>query len=284
MTDQLDRMLRAHDPAASPAARAEADDLRARLDARLDELPSAATESVPRSPARFGRRAVGLVAAAAAVSTAYLLLPVGQTNAYATWTATPQAVAERDAEVAVQECRDAMSGPFWSRSAGGPEEFDPIAATVMLTERRGDVVSVLLWDEGPMKEFAGSCLVELEPGASSGKVHGTAVGGATGGAPSLPPVDGFLEGSMSQDGMDDPISMLTGRVGADVVGLTVHADGVTAEASIDNGLYAVWFPGRVFPDEPLPPSGEGGPEPMITYDLTLSDGTVITDAQPALPS
>lgn len=169
MTDQLDRMLRAHDPAASPAARAEADDLRARLDARLDELPSAATESVPRSPARFGRRAVGLVAAAAAVSTAYLLLPVGQTNAYATWTATPQAVAERDAEVAVQECRDAMSGPFWSRSAGGPEEFDPIAATVMLTERRGDVVSVLLWDEGPMKEFAGSCLVELEPGASSAR-------------------------------------------------------------------------------------------------------------------
>lgn len=44
-----------------------------------------------------------------------------------------------------------------------------------------------------------------------------------------------------------------------------------------------WFPGPIFPDEPLPPSGEGGPVPVITYDITLTDGTVITDAEPSDP-
>jgi hypothetical protein len=41
--------------------------------------------------------------------------------------------------------------------------------------------------------------------------------------------------------------------------------------------------GPAFQSGPLEPSGEGGPKPILTYDLTLTDGTVIHNAQPALP-
>ena len=59
---------------------------------------------------------------------------------------------------------------------------------------------------------------------------------------------------------------------------------LTAKASVQNGRYAAWWPGPAFESGPPMPSGKGGPEPILTYDLTLTDGTVIQDAQPALPS
>ena len=279
----LDRMLRAHDVAEpDPAA------TRARLDARLAELPvnasASATSTVP--PRRKGvRRVAWLAAAAAAATTAYLLLPgPGQGNAYATWTATPQALADRDRATAVEECRDAQSGPFWDRNGNGPEEFDPAAASVALAERRGDLVAVLLRDEGPMKDYSGFCVVSLKPGATSGEVESMGVAGSVGGPPSVAPADSFFEGSMSQSGEgDELISMVDGVAGADVVALTLHAGDLSVEATVENGRYAAWFPGRIFPDGELPPSGQGGPEPMITYDLTLADGTIIRDAQPSRP-
>ena len=282
----LDLALRAHD-----VAPADVSPLRARLDARLADLDRDGAHSpvTPISAASSRRRrvtlarAAGLVAAASVGALAITFLPgPGDGNAYASWTATPAAVAGRDAAVAVQECRDAMRGPFWARQEGGPTEFDPQAATVALTERRGDLVSVLLRDEGPLKEFSGFCVVTLEPGASSGSVEGHGLGGAVGGPPAVAPDDGFLEGSMSQSG-EDPISMVDGAVGAGVVGLTLHAGELSVEATLDGGRYAAWIPGRIFPDEELPPSGQGGPEPILTYDLHLADGTVITDAQPARP-
>lgn len=286
----LTRMLRAHDPAASPEARVEAGAHRARLDARLAELPArdgvgGRSERPVSRRQTVLRRVAWLAAAAAAVSGAYLLLPgPGQGSAYASWTATPQALADQDRATAAQECRDAHRGPFWSRVGGGPEEFDPQAATVGLAERRGDLVAVLLQDQGPMKDFTGFCVVALEKGASDGRVTGHGVAGATGGPPSLAPADGFVEGSMSQSGTGDELmSMVAGPVGEDVVGLTMHADGLSVEATIEDGTYAAWFPGRIFPDRDWGPSGQGGPEPMITYDVTLRDGTVVKDAEPSMP-
>ena len=275
----LDRMLRAHDVAEpDPAA------TRARLDARLAELPATVTSATPRTRNRV-RRVVWLAAGVAAATTAYLLLPgPGQGNAYATWTATPQALADRDRATAVEECRDAQSGPFWDRNGDGPEEFDPVAASVALAERRGDLVAVLLRDEGPMKDFSGFCVVALKPGASSGRVESMGVAGSVGGPPSVAPADSFFEGSMSQSGEGEGlISMVDGVAGSDVVALTLHTGDLSVQATVENGRYAAWFPGRIFPDEELPPSGQGGPEPMITYDLTLADGTVIRDAQPSRP-
>lgn len=294
MNDQrLDRLIRSHDAADDPGQ------VRRRLDTRLADLPpvpatmpSPGTGTAPsgsqpgRRPRRSSgsRRALGLVAAAAAAGVALVLLPgPGQEDAYASWTATPQPVAEQDATVAVQECRDAIRGPFWNRRTGGPEEFDPVNATVALTERRGELVSLLLRDQGAMKDFSASCVVLLEEGAASGEVTSWGIAGSTGGAPSTAPPDGFLEGSMFQDGGADPISMVDGAVGANVAAITMHAGDITVEATIEEGRYAAWFPGRVFPDRDWGPSGEGGPVPMITYDITLTDGTVITDAEPSRP-
>lgn len=42
-------------------------------------------------------------------------------------------------------------------------------------------------------------------------------------------------------------------------------------------------PGRTFPDEDTGPRGEGGPAPILTYDVTLTDGTIITGAEPTPP-
>lgn len=89
---------------------------------------------------------------------------------------------------------------------------------------------------------------------------------------------------MSQSGEGESlISMVDGPVGTQVTALTLHAGDLTVEATIEGGRYAAWFPGRIFPDLDWGPSGQGGPEPMITYDLTVSDGTVVRDAQPSRP-
>lgn len=282
--DPLDRLLRAHDVAPSDTTA-----LREQLDARLGDLTTAGSmppTSITAAPSRrrlTPARVGALVAAAAAAAMALTMLPgPGSGNAYASWTATPQAVADRDRDTAVQECRDALRGPFWARSEGGPEQFDPQAATVALAERRGELVSVLLRDEGPRKEYSAFCVVTLKQGATSGTVEGHGLGGAVGGPPSVAPADGFLEGAMSQSG-EDPISMIDGAVGPDVTTLTIHAGELSVQATIEDGRYAAWIPGRIFPDQEPGPSGQGGPEPILTYDLTLTDGTTITNAQPARP-
>ena len=63
-----------------------------------------------------------------------------------------------------------------------------------------------------------------------------------------------------------------------IVAVTIHAGGRTVEASIADGTYAAWWPGTAFDPTTLDaPSGPGGPEPAITYDVTLRDGTVLQD-------
>jgi hypothetical protein len=83
----------------------------------------------------------------------------------------------------------------------------------------------------------------------------------------------------------DPASFVDGKVGPDVAALTIHAFGQAVETSIKDGTYAAWWPGQAFDlSERLPPSSEGGPEPQLTYDVTLTDGTVLTDVAPSRPS
>lgn len=132
--------------------------------------------------------------------------------------------------------------------------------------------------------MSGFCVVQLTPGASSGEVRDSGAAGSLGGPPSVALPDSFVEGSMSQSGHGHGlISMVDGQVGDNVTGLTIHADGTTIEATLDNGRYAAWWPGRIFPDDDPGPSGEGGPEPILTYDVTLANGTVITGAEPTPP-
>jgi hypothetical protein len=84
-------------------------------------------------------------------------------------------------------------------------------------------------------------------------------------------------------GADRPASFTEGAVGRGVVGVTIHAGARTITATVRNGRYAAWWPGRAFSDAAAQPSGEGGPEPLLAYDVRLADGTVKRDVVPAVP-
>jgi hypothetical protein len=79
-------------------------------------------------------------------------------------------------------------------------------------------------------------------------------------------------------------SITDGAVGEGVTGVTIHAGTFTVSASVQNGRYVAWWPGPAFRDGPVEPSGKGGPELMLTYDLALTDGTVLRNVQPTRPS
>lgn len=80
-----------------------------------------------------------------------------------------------------------------------------------------------------------------------------------------------------------PASVTEGAVGPDVAGVTIHSAGQTVTATVNNGRYAAWWPGRAFTDAPPQPSGQGGLQLNITYDVTLDDGTTLKNATPATP-
>jgi hypothetical protein len=79
-------------------------------------------------------------------------------------------------------------------------------------------------------------------------------------------------------------SITDGAVGEGVTAVTIHAGRFTVNASVQNGWYAAWWPGAAFESGPREPDGDAGPQPSLTYDLTLADGTVVHNAQPTSPS
>ena len=112
----------------------------------------------------------------------------------------------------------------------------------------------------------------------------TGAGGSSGPALKAPP-RGFTQGAI---GEASGFSITDGAVGKEVKGVTIHAGAHTVKASVQNGWYAAWWPGHAVRGGPVQPSpSDKEPiafEPILTYDLTLTDGTVIRDAQPTLPS
>ena len=66
--------------------------------------------------------------------------------------------------------------------------------------------------------------------------------------------------------------------------MTIHAGRFAVQATVARGRYVAWWPGPSFEDRPAEADGPGGPELIVTYDLTLTDGTVVRDAQPTRPS
>jgi hypothetical protein len=150
-----------------------------------------------------------------------------------------------------------------------------------LAERRGDYVALLYRTDNP--DISGACLVRNPKGSTDVDNVQTGVGGSSG--PALKaPARGYTQGAISQFGGTQGASITNGAVGDEVTGVTIHAGTFTVTASVQNGRYAAWWPGPAFESGPPKPSGEGGPEPILTYDLTLADGTVTHNAQPTLPS
>jgi len=269
-----DNALRALD-AAGPTSPAD----RARLDARVEHMlatdPGVPTAERPAArPGRRPRRVVALVGAAAAVAAGLVLVPgpADRDAAWATWTATPAPTTAGELSAVVEKCR--------ARLDGTSDAFDAAAASVALSERRGDVIAVILRD--PTRDMSAHCLADDPRGAGATNLLEVGLAGSDG-PPAVAPAEGFLEGSMAQFGGDETVSLTDGAVGDDVVALTIHAGDQAVEATVAGGRYTAWWPGRIFADEDPGPSGRGGPPPDIIFEITLADGTVIHDAAPSRP-
>lgn len=267
--NDLDSTIRTLDPAP-----AEFDDVhRRRADALLERIvaqdPSESPTTAPRPRHPWRVAAVALAGATAAViAVALVVIPQGP-SAVASWTPEAEPLSAAELEIAEAACRSQL---------GYVDQIDEMP--VVLSERRGDVVALLFWRANP--DTASSCIADFPVGSTGvGEVQ-SGSGGSSGPA-SVPPPGTFMEGAVGQYGLDgSTLSVVDGAVGVGVVGITVRAGDTEAEATIANGRFSAWLPGRAF-TETDQPSGQGGPEVVLEFDLTLADGTVIVNAQGARP-
>ncbi|HEY3505211.1 MAG TPA: hypothetical protein VGN37_20805 [Actinocatenispora sp.] len=274
MTAYLDSTLRGLD-AAPPTV---TDGQRVRAAASLDRIvrtaPYAGSDrpaAVP--PTRRYRRLALLSAAAVALVVGAVAVVQGQGHddaAYASWTPTPHPVAGRELHAVQAACRDNLRG-----SSIGLDR-----ARLMLAERRGDHVALLYRTGEP--DLSGVCLARNRSGSTDVDDVDSAVGGSDGPAPTAP-ANGFTQGAISELGADAGVSITDGAVGSHVVGVTIRAGRFTVHASIRDGRYVAWWPGPAFPTGPAAANGKDDSAPILAYDLTLSDGTVVHDANPTRP-
>lgn len=279
-TDLDLRSLDAADAADAPLAPLQQREAAALLE-RIVATPVISDDTSLGAPGqkRLPRKLFWVPVAAAAVAVGSIVIPGlgGSATAYASWTATPSAVAALDLAAVTAACRRLVAD---NRGPDGVS-FDVATIPVDLAERRGDFVAVLFHQDNP--DYSVSCVATNRPG--SGDVHDvTAAAGGGSGPTWVPPAGRLTEGGISQFGTKPPASFTDGAVGAGVVGVTIHAGPDVITATVKNGRYAAWWPGRAFADGPLPPSGEGGPRTILTYDVTLSDGTTKTNVAPARPA
>jgi hypothetical protein len=227
------------------------------------------SESGRRSP-RVRRRVRPLLVlptAAVAVAAAALLLPRGtDTIVYASWTPAPAPLTSQELAVVAPACREQLGGG----------SLDLARAQLVLAERRGEFVALLYRTANP--DVSGSCLARLPRGGTDVDDVRSGIGGSSG--PALTPSPrGFTQGAIAQYA---GASITDGAVGSDVTGVTIHADGLAVTASVSDGRYVAWWPGRAF--GPRRTGAGAGPELLLSYDLTLADGTVLRDATPERPS
>ncbi|MEV0157012.1 hypothetical protein AB0H57_25230 [Micromonospora sp. NPDC050686] len=233
--------------------------------APLSDQPGAAPP-VRRSP----RRLLLISAAAAAVAAGVLVLPSGGGGgrAYASWTPVPAGLTAAEVDLVAPACRKRL----------GDGHLDLDRARLVLAERRGEYVVLLYRTDDP--DVSGSCLAHNRQGSDDVDDVAWGIGGSSG--PALPaPARGFTQGAIS-DFVD--ASVTDGAAGPGVAGVTIHAGELTVQASVSNGRYVAWWPGPAFTSARDQRSGKGGPQLIISYDLTLTDGTVIRNAQPSRPS
>lgn len=224
---------------------------------------------------RPGRLALGLAAAAVAATATITLWPDGPGGggaAFASWTAAPTAVAGAELDEIAAACEKAFA------------DFDHLATGEIghpfLAERRGDYVAVLFRQANP--DMSSSCVAEAPIG---GAIDAVAIGMTGGSGPMpVPPAGRISDAAISQFQMSGDIaSFAGGAVGEGVVGVTIHSDGHTVEATIKDGQYAAWWPGRAVADFEAPSGEEPDIVVLLRFDVTMADGTVLTDVDPALP-
>lgn len=265
--------LDAADAALDPSQRSRADAMAERIIA-APVTPEYTLVGAGRQQ-RFSRKLMWVPVVAVAVAVGSIVIPPGRgggsATAYASWTSTPSAVAAGDLEAVTQACRDRVD------EVGGDGEHGPRIDTatmpVAIAERRGDFVAVHLQLDNP--DYSVSCVARNRPGSSDvDDLHDTS-GGSSGPA-WIPPAGRITRVGVSQMG-DQPVSFTNGSAGAGVVGVTIHAGSQVITATVKNGRYVAWWPGKAFSDVPPPLRGQGDPAVILTYDVTLSDGTTKTN-------
>ncbi len=264
---RFETTLRELDAATGIADEAQRQNADARLARILATPVPAGTTRRPRAP-RFRRLAAMSAVTAIAVTVGLLVLrgSGGTDVAYASWTAVPTPVAGAELDAVLGACR---------------EQLGDGTIPVELAERRGDYVAVLFFEEDP--ETSMSCIATNRPGSTEVDQVITGAAGSSGPA-WTPPAGQITEGASTQYGGDHPASLTEGAVGRGVVGVTIHAGTRTIVATVEGGRYAAWWPGAAFKDEPVKPSGQGGPELALTYDVHLAGGSVERDVKPTPPS
>lgn len=217
--------------------------------------------ATPQPRSRRPRKKWILVPVAALVLAAGLVaVPWGEDDgrAYATWTPIPVALTPAEIDLVGKACRKELRG-------------DAITdrANLALAERRGEYVAMLYRIDNP--DTVATCRAHNLPGTDD--VDDVNAGVAGGSGPRRPaPAGRFQDGALSDDG---EVSITEGTVGPDVTGLTVHAGKLTVQASVSNGRWVAWWPGPA-----VEWIGRTRTRDLMTYDLTLRDGTVVRDAKP----
>ncbi|NIZ90319.1 hypothetical protein [Kineococcus rubinsiae] len=271
--------LRSLDPAAAALTAQEQQRAGATLERILATDPStepATGAGHPHAPARQparrhpGRRVLLSGAAAATLTFTCLtfLNPGDDDMAYASWTPQPAPLSEHEIDVVAPACRAQLRGG----------SLDLQQARLVLAERRGDHVVLLYRTEDP--DMSGACLARNPRGSAD--VDDVSAGAAGSDGPAqVASARAFTQGAIFEY---HEASVTDGAVGTEVLGVTIHAGAILVRASVAGGRYVAWWPGTALEHEPAQPSGRRGPEPVLTYDLTLVDGTVLHDVQPTLPS
>jgi hypothetical protein len=275
MNVRIDSVLRSLDAAVAGLTAGEQERAAETLERIVATAPSlGAPQQAARTPARRSRRRLVLVPAAAIMLIVGWAVAQGSRGggaAYASWSATPASVASDELAAAASACRHRLHG----------SSINADKAKLVLAERRGDHVALLYRTDDP--DMSGACLVHNPKGSTDVDNVEMGVGGSTGPAQKAP-ARGYTQGTIAQFGETQVASITDGAVGDAVKGVTIHAGTLTVNASVQNGRYTAWWPGSAFESGPPKPSGEGGPRVMLTYDLSLTDGTVIHNAQPSRPS
>lgn len=242
---------------------------RARAEAMLTALVDGT--DAPPAPVRPIRRRTyarwfALAGAAAGLGLIVTVMPGAKPqDAFASWTAQPSQVDPATKAQATKACTDAMKKasapiPGVPASEQPAPQGDPV---FQVAEQRGDYILVALaGDQGGEFNCLSKAATPDQLMASGGGLPSVGV------KPVTPAADGLVSNGASLFGFDGTgLAVVQGTVGKQVVGVTAHSAGKSVKATLDNGLFAAWWP-TATPDASAPLG--------VTFDVTLADRRVIT--------
>nr|WP_062339353.1 hypothetical protein [Herbidospora sakaeratensis] len=282
MNDTFDHALRDLDPAVTPAdldtdVDSKARALLARVVATDPMEAPAPTTGSPRLLTT--RRLTAAGAGVAAGIAASLLLPsvFGGGSAMAAWTATPHPVSGDRAADAQEKCLDSARDTT-KRTTGQVLGFRPV-----VTEGRGPWTLVYVNDDSRHLAEITCLLQDGDLVGSQGSTPGP-------GAQPLPPVPtgsarAALGAVMSTN--EESLRIVTGRVGADVMGLELSTEARgSVTATVTGGYFAAWWPDAPMTEQRENTSPRGGVKSVTAilrdgsrHNVSLEELTGRTSAQ-----